>query len=156
MPTLHHSPIFVFLSQKSDWGTTRSSISSYQQPVYHSGLRTPKNSIISPNLKKYFFCTPTWTWIKLFDFTRKIFKLLKWNKRSLRNIVCFSIVTTTQSILMVLNSWSIVLNLLHERNIFIFLIAWAPAVKKVVSILDIHLPELEKAYFCRTRTWTRK
>ena len=32
--------------------------------------------------------------------------------------------------------------------------------KKIVSILDIHLPELEleleKAYFCRTWTWTCK
>ena len=40
------------------------------------------------NSKKYFFWTRTWTRIKLFEFIRKIFKLLKRNKRSLRNIVC--------------------------------------------------------------------
>ena len=39
-----------------------------------------------------------------FEFIRKIFKLLRRNKKSLRNIVCCSIVTTTLTILMVLNS----------------------------------------------------
>ena len=133
---------------------------------FQTGLRTrtQKNSIILPNLnlnsKKYFCWTRNGTRIKLFEFkfTRKMFKLLERNKRSLWNIVCCSIVTTALTISMVLNSWGIVLNLLHEQNIFIFLIAWAPGGEKVVSILDIYPElelELEKAYFCRTRTWTR-
>ena len=44
------------------------------------------------NSKKYFFWTRirTWTRIKLFEFIGKIFKLLKKNKRSVRNIVCCS------------------------------------------------------------------
>ena len=48
------------------------------------------NSIILPNSKKYFFWTQTRTWtrIKLFEFIKKICKLLKRNKRSPRNIVC--------------------------------------------------------------------
>ena len=67
----------------------------------HSGtfdteLRTRKNSIIllnsnlNLNSKKYFFWIRFWTRLKLFEFIRKIFKLLKRNKRSLRNIVCCS------------------------------------------------------------------
>ena len=72
------------------------------QRVFLSGLRTRtrKNSIILPNSnlnsKKYFFWTRTR--IKLFEFIRRISKLLKRNKRSPRNIVCCSIVTTTPTI----------------------------------------------------------
>ena len=63
-----------------------------------TGLRTwtRKNAIVSPNSnltlnsKKYFFWTRTWTRIKLFEFIRKILKLLKKNIRSLRNVVCCS------------------------------------------------------------------
>ena len=55
---------------------------------------------------------------------------------------------------MVLNSLGLVLNLLHERNIFHLFNCMSIGGEKVVSILDIHLPELEleKPYFCRTRT----
>ena len=87
------------------------------------GLRTPTRSFC--RTQKFFF----WTLIELLDFIRKISELLKRNKRSLIKIVCCSIITTTLTISMVLNSWGIVLNLLHEWNISIFLIAWAPAVK---------------------------
>ena len=54
--------------------------------LFVARLWTRKNSIILPNSKNYFF----WTRIKLFKFIRKILKLLKRNKRSLRNTVCCS------------------------------------------------------------------
>jgi len=114
---------------------------------------TRKNSIILPNsnlnLKKYFFWirTRTWTRIKLFEFIRKIFKLLKRIKRSLRNIVCCSSSHNACKLKLWFYQKKSCMNLLHERNILIFLIAWAPAWK---SCLDFGYSS------AWTRTWTHK
>ena len=52
-----------------------------------------------PNSKKHSFFELE---LEPFEVIRKIFRLLKRNKRSLRNIFCCSVVTTTLTISMVL------------------------------------------------------
>ena len=91
-------------------------------------------------LEKIFFWTRTWTRIKLFEFIKKILKLLKRNKRSLRNIVCCSSSHNPCK----LKLW------FYKRKAAYCLFVHA------IATYEVQGCEFELGHFCRTRTWTRK